>query len=179
MKYLACLAVIGLSACATSVTTLPPEPVAIPVKQTQFAYPHVKRPNLLVADLERSLEIYRDILGFDDAPIGTSATDSYSYPVFNIPREARMRYVYLGEPGEDRVLGLTEVSGVELPQPANRPYMSTVVIGVTGLDVIIERLDALGLDMTEPKVSGGTEFEFTEVAFVDPDGHLIVLYEVM
>jgi len=140
--------------------------------------PHVKRPNLLVADMDRSLAIYRDILGFSDGGIATSSEDSYSYPVFNIPREARMRYTYLGEPGEDRVFGLTEVTGVVLPRPADVPYMSTVVIGVTGLDTIMEKLTAMGLSVTEPKTTGGAEFVFTETAFVDPDGHLIVLYEV-
>ena len=141
--------------------------------------PHVKRPNLLVADLDRSLAIYRDILGFSAGTISDSATDSYSYPVFNIPGEARMRYTYLGEPGEDRVFGLTEVKGIALPRPVDRPHLTTVVIGVTGLDGIMARLDAMGLEMTEPKTTGGTEFRFTEVAFTDPDGHLIVLYEVL
>lgn len=177
MKQLLIASAILLSACAT--TVIDDATDGTTVKQTEFVYPHVKRPNLLVADLDRSLEIYRDILGFEASSIGTSGLDSYSYPVFNIPREGRMRYTYLGESMEDRVFGLTEVKNVDLPRPADRPYMSTVVIGVTGLDAIMERLDALGLEMTEPKTTGGTEFTFTEVAFVDPDGHMIVLYEVV
>ncbi len=179
MKYALLASALILSACATA-----PAPPATPggpvtAKITQFDYPHVKRPNLLVADMERSLTIYRDILGFEAAPVSTSAPDSYSYPVFAIPPEGRMRYTYLGEAMEDRVLGLTEVKNVPLPRPVDRaPYMSTVVIGVSGLDRIMERLDAMGLEMTEPRVSGGTEFTFTEVSFIDPDGHMIVLYEV-
>lgn len=176
MKKLLLPLLLLLPACATTVSAT--TPAAIPVKQTEFAYPHVKRPNLLVADLDRSLKIYRDILGFEGAPISESSLDSYSYPVFNIPREGRMRYTYLGEPGEDRVLGLTEVKNVDLPRPADRPYMSTVVIGVTGLTDKMDQLAKMGLEMTEPKTTGGTEFIFTEVAFIDPDGHMIVLYEV-
>jgi catechol 2,3-dioxygenase-like lactoylglutathione lyase family enzyme len=156
-----------LSACAT--TSAP----------SKIEYPHVKRPNLLVADLDRSLVIYQDILGFFPGRISESSTDSYSYPVFNIPREARMRYTYLGEPGEERVFGLTEVTGVEMQPVANAPHRTTVVIGVMDIDDKITRLKALGLKMTEPKVAGGSEFTFTEVAFTDPDGHLIVLYEIM
>ena len=38
---------------------------------------------------------------------------------------------------------------------------------------------ALGLTITEPKVAGGADFTFVEQAFVDFDGHLIVLYEVL
>ncbi|MGB6317853.1 MAG: VOC family protein [Litorimonas sp.] len=178
MKRLALLSALLLSACATTPTIPVQQPVT--TKLTEFAYPHVKRPNLLVADLDRSLVIYRDVLGFEAAPIGTSAPDSYSYPVFAIPPEGRMRYTYLGEAMEDRVFGLTEVKNVELPRPADRaPYMSTVVIGVTGIETIIEKLGAMGLEMTEPRVSGGSEFTFTEVSFIDPDGHMIVLYEVM
>ncbi|MGB6231357.1 MAG: VOC family protein [Litorimonas sp.] len=179
MKRIVLASAILLPACTTSVSTVPFGSDVIPVKQTEFAYPHVKRPNLLVADLERSLVIYRDIIGFDAAPIGESARDSYSYPVFKIPSEGRMRYTYLGEPGEDRVFGLTEVRNVQLPRPADRPHMSTVVIGVTGIGEITRRLGELGLEMTEPRVSGGSEFTFTEMSFVDPDGHMIVLYEVM
>ena len=142
-------------------------------------YPHYKRPNLLVADMERSLAIYRDILGFEAGVVAESAEDSYSYPVFNLPPEARMRYTYLGEPGEVRVFGLTEVSGMDMQAVSNAPYRTGHVIGVTDLDTKMERLRALGLSMTEPKVAGGSEFTFTEVAFTDPDGHLIVLYEIM
>ncbi|MEL6686079.1 MAG: VOC family protein [Pseudomonadota bacterium] len=180
MKQLILIPAFLLSACVTTIIDEAPPELKQTEKITQFTYPHVKRPNLLVADLERSLEIYRDIIGFEAAPIGTSALDSYSYPVFAIPPEGRMRFTYLGEAMEDRVFGLTEVSNVDLPRPADRtPYMSTVVIGVNGIQEIMEKLRALGLEMTEPRVSGGTEFIFTEVSFVDPDGHMIVLYEVM
>ncbi len=142
-------------------------------------YPHYKRPNLLVSDLDRSLEIYRDILGFEAGQISTSGADSYSYPVFNIAPGATMRYTYLGEPGELRTFGLTEVSGMDMQAVSRAPFRTGHVIGVTGLDAKIERLHALGLDMTQAKVAGGSEFTFTEVAFTDPDGHRIVLYEIM
>ena len=54
-----------------------------------------------------------------------------------------------------------------------------MVIGVTDLPGIFEKVAALGLTTTEPKVAGGADFTFVEQAFVDFDGHLIVLYEVM
>lgn len=144
-----------------------------------YDMPHYKRVNLLVADLDRSLVVYRDILGFSDAPIGESALDSFSYPVFKIPREARMRYTYLGEPGENRVLGLTEVKNINLPKLPDRPIMSASVIGVSGLVEKMKKIEALGLEVTDSKISGGSEFRFMEQAFVDYDGHLIVLYEIL
>lgn len=90
-----------------------------------------------------------------------------------------MRYTYLGEPGENRVFGLTEVKNVDLPKPADLPHMSASVIGVSGLEDKIKKIEALGLDVTNSKIAGGAEFRFMEQAFVDYDGHLIVLYEIL
>jgi catechol 2,3-dioxygenase-like lactoylglutathione lyase family enzyme len=50
--------------------------------------PTFKRINLCVADLNRSLAIYRDILGFTIDYQKDSKEDSYSYPVFTFPRSA-------------------------------------------------------------------------------------------
>lgn len=141
--------------------------------------PHLKRPNLVVADIERSLRIYRDILGFEASPIRTGGADSYSYPVFNVPVDATLRFVSLDEPREARVLNLTEVSGAAIPRPPQSPHTSAVVIGVTDLALKFERLAALGLETTKPKVADGVDFRFVEQAFVDFDGHLIVCYEAL
>ena len=162
---------ILLSACQAQTTA---EPAA-----TTFDMPHIKRPNILVADLDRSLAIYQDILGFSPGSISESSLDSFSYPVFNLPPEARMRYTYLGEPGEDRIFGITEVRNIDLPKPASAPYMSTVVIGISGLTEKFAKLEALGLAVTASKIAEGTEFTFIEQAFMDPDGHLIVCYEIL
>lgn len=166
--------IVSLSACATAPTQKIDTTTVLP-----YALPHYKRVNLLVADLERSLEVYQDILGFSPGNISKSSTTSFSYPVFNIPPEARMRYTYLGEAGEDRVLGLTEVKNIDLPRPADLPHMSASVIGVSDLEGKIEKIIALGLETTDSKVAGGSEFRFIEQAFVDYDGHLIVLYEIL
>lgn len=164
-----------VAACATPQATAPAVQASAPV----IEYPHVKRPNLVVSDLSRSLRIYRDILDLDASEISTSGADSYSYPVFNIPKGTTIRGVTLHEPGEQRVLALTELASLDLPRPANEPHMSAVVIGVTGLEEKFFELAAMGLTMTEPKIASGADFDFVEQAFVDFDGHLIVLYEVL
>lgn len=165
---------LGLGACTTVVETTAPA-AAVPV----IEYPHVKRPNLVVSDIERALTIYRDILGLTASDIGTSSPDSYSYPVFKIPEGAQIRGATLHEPGEQRVLALTELATIDLPRPSAAPHMSAVVIGVTDLAGKFEQIEALGLTTTEPKIAGGVDFDFVEQAFVDYDGHLIVLYEVL
>ena len=50
---------------------------------------------------------------------------------------------------------------------------------MTDLAGKFEQIEALGLTTTEPKIAGGVDFDFVEQAFVDYDGHLIVLYEVL
>lgn len=173
----ACMALFvggGLPAC-TSVANAPVAANTPPA----IEYPHIKRPNLVVSNLARSLSIYRDILGLTASDISTSSEDSYSYPVFKIPEGTQIRGVTLHEPGEQRVLALTELASLDLPRPPDGPHMSAVVIGVTDLPGIFEKVSALGLTITEPKVAGGADFTFVEQAFFDFDGHLIVLYEVL
>ena len=167
------LAVMG--AACTSVSTPAAAPAAAPV----IEYPHVKRPNLVVSDINRALTVYRDILGLEASDISTSSAESYSYPVFKIPKGAQIRGATLHEPGEQRVLALTELATIDLPRPSNAPHMSAVVIGVTDLAGKFEQIEALDLETTEPKIAAGVDFDFVEQAFIDHDGHLIVLYEVL
>ncbi|MEM7049252.1 MAG: VOC family protein [Acidobacteriota bacterium] len=138
-----------------------------------------KRVTLVVADLDRALTIYRDILGFHLDGVSESGPDSYSYPVFKIDRDAKIRFATLSAGTEQvRTLALTEVRGMELPE-AGRPLMSAAVIRSRNLERDFERLEALGLETTAPKFVTGQEFSFWERAFIDYDGHLVVLYEIV
>jgi catechol 2,3-dioxygenase-like lactoylglutathione lyase family enzyme len=170
---------VPLLTSMTACTMLVPSKSQTEVAPPAIEYPHVKRPNLVVSDLSRSLTIYRDILDLTASDISDYSEDSYSYPVFNIPKGVPIRGVTLHEPGEQRVLALTELASLDLPAPANAPHMSAVVIGVTDLMGKFEQIAALGLTVTEPKIASGSDFDFVEQAFVDFDGHLIVLYEVL
>jgi len=139
---------------------------------------HFKRTNLVVADLEKSLTIYRDILGFTVHKMSESSEDSYSYPVFNIPKEAKLKFCTLDSPDQIRTIALTQVSGIELPKLPSIPRMSASVIRVKDLPATMKKIEALGLEITEPKIAVGSDGNtFLEQAFVDFDGHLIVLYE--
>jgi len=138
----------------------------------------LKRVNLLVRDLDRSLAVYREILGFRNAQVSQSSPQSYSYPVFRLPAQAKLRFCTLDSATEVRALALTEVTGVELPAPG--PVVtSTAVIRVEDFDEVHARLKAAGLDVVAPRRSKTAEgHEFNELAFTDPDGHLVVLYEL-
>jgi catechol 2,3-dioxygenase-like lactoylglutathione lyase family enzyme len=138
----------------------------------------LKRVNLLVRDMQRSLAIYRDILGFRIFQCSDSSPQSFSYPVFRLPAEARLHFCTLDSATEVRALALTQVTGIELPEQAS-PRLSAPVIRVGNLDGIRAQLVAAGLDVVEPRRSKTAEgHEFSEMAFTDPDGHLVVLYQL-
>ena len=138
----------------------------------------LKRVNLLVRDMERSLAVYRDILGFRVFQCSDSTPQSYSYPVFRLPPEARLRFCTLDSSTETRALALTQVTGIELPPPPAAP-LSAPVIRIADFDAVLGKLRAAGLDVVAPRRSQTVEGrDFRELAFTDPDGHLVVLYQL-
>jgi catechol 2,3-dioxygenase-like lactoylglutathione lyase family enzyme len=138
----------------------------------------LKRVNLLVRDMDRSLAVYRDILGFRLGQCTDSRPESFSYPVFRLPAEAKLRFCLLDSTTEVRALALTQVTGIEFP-PSPPIQLSAPVIRVQHHQDVQARLEALGLEVVGPRRSRTAEgHDFTEFAFTDADGHLIVLYEL-
>ena len=76
--------------------------------------PRFQRANFVVRDIDKALELYRDVLGFELAFVLDSPDDSYSYPVFEIDQSHSLRFAVLSAPGQPRVMALTEVPA-ELP----------------------------------------------------------------
>ena len=144
-----------------------------------MTHPRLGHVHLKVADLERAIGFYRDILGLTASEPTVSGPDSFSYPVFNIPKGTPMRGVTLHTPNEQRAFALTELKGFDLPRPISAPFLATAVIGITDLEDKFAQIEALGLTVTETRIAGGAEFKFIEQAFVDFDGHLIVCYEIL
>jgi catechol 2,3-dioxygenase-like lactoylglutathione lyase family enzyme len=155
--------------------------IAGPVRSEQAAAsPEValKRVNLLVRDMQRSLAIYRDILGFRIFQCSDASPQSYSYPVFRIPPQAKLHFCTLDSTTEVRALALTQVTGVELP-PHPALHLSAPVIRVDRFDEVHAKLKAAGLEVVEPRRSKTSEGQdFRELAFTDPDGHVVVLYQL-
>ncbi len=168
------IALTGAAACTTT-NTGQSTVSAVPVHKM----PHMKRPNLVVSDIERSLTIYRDILGLGASEVREGPKDSYSYPVFNFPENASLRFVSLHEAAEQRILNLTEATGIQLPKPQSAAHMTALVIGIEDLEEKFVQLEALGLKIIEPRISQGQDFKFVEQAFVDFDGHLVVCYQTI
>lgn len=145
-----------------------------------YAGAHFKRVTLVVADIDRALTLYRDVLGFEAGEPSESSAESYSYPVFDIDPEAKIRFVTLSAgKAQVRTLGLTEVKGMELPDRGN-PHMTATVLRTEDIERDFAKIEEMGLHTEEAKFVELTEtYHFWERAFVDVDGHLVVLYEVV
>ncbi len=139
-----------------------------------------QRGNIVVADMDRSLQVYRDILGLTVEFTKESEPTSYSYPVFEIPREAKLRFATLNAgPEQRRVLALTEITGIQLPKlPLPRP--AALVFEVADMDSVLEGLRSRDdVHVYEEEVLRTQDGRVgREVGMVDPDGHLIVLYHI-
>lgn len=138
-----------------------------------------RRANLVVTDIDRALQVYRDVLGFMVDGVSESSPQSYSYPVFQFPQQAKLRFATLSTNSQLRTLALTEVKGVTIERPPV-PHLAALVIRVDDIEAVILAVRALGLDTVPPIRAETPEGDgFVEQAFVDFDGHLIVLYQLL
>ena len=119
-------------------------------------------PNLIVADVERSMAFYRDVLGFT---VVTTVPDAAPY-VFAIVKSGPVE-VYLNAPGP---------AVDEYPVLKGRPIGGTLTlfIRIAGIRAAYETLKSqVNVVMPlEKKWYGPTEFACT-----DPDGYVITFAE--
>lgn len=137
-----------------------------------------QRGNHVVADLDRALTFYRDVLGFDVTYVLPPNPVSYSYPVFDIPRAAVMRFCVLSTETQPRVMALTEVAGVTLP-PVPHPRRSAIVLDIDDPDAVMASARALGLEVHPEEVLHTNDGRIgREIGIVDFDDNLIVIYKI-
>jgi len=134
-----------------------------------------QRATYIVRDIDKSLEFYRDILGFELEYVIDSELESYSYPVFEIPQERAIRFATLSTKSQPRVMALTEVPGEldEVPMPRR----CAVVIEIEDINGVVEASRQAGLKVYEEEhlvTQDGREGR--EVGIVDRDGNLVVIY---
>jgi catechol 2,3-dioxygenase-like lactoylglutathione lyase family enzyme len=133
-----------------------------------------QRANFLVSDLDRALAFYRDTLGFEVAFIKESAEESYSYDVFEIPRDRTMRFAVLSTATQPRVMALTEIGELD---DATLPRRSAIVLETPDIDGIVEQARAAGQTVyTEDHLVTQDGREGREIGILDPDDNLVVLY---
>ena len=138
-----------------------------------------QRGNHVVADLDRALTLYRDVLGFDVTFVLPPNPDSYSYPVFDIPRDAVMRFCVLSTATQERVMALTEIRGIALA-PAPHPRRSAIVLEIDDPDTVMAGARALGLTVYDEAVLKTKDGRVgREIGLVDFDDNLIVIYRIL
>lgn len=119
-------------------------------------------PNLIVSDVARSIEFYRDVLGFT---LGPTVPEAAPY-VFAILESGPVK-IFLNAP---------EPAIAEYPAFASRPIGGTLTLFIDVeriADVYVDLKDRVNVVMPlEKKWYGVTEF-----AFADPDGYLITFAE--
>lgn len=137
-----------------------------------------QRGNHVVANLDLALTFYRDVLGFDVTFILPHNPESYSYPVFDIPAAAQMRFCVLSTATQERVMALTEITNVPLA-PVPHPRRSAIVLEVDDPDAVMAQAQALGLKVYDEAVlltKDGRRGR--EIGIVDFDDNLVVIYQI-
>lgn len=137
-----------------------------------------QRANFVVTDLERSLGLYRDVLGFTLEFTKDSPDVSYSYDVFEIPRDQRIRFAVLSTNSQPRALALTELPGAEL-EPVPMPRRAAIVLDVADVDAVVAGAGEAGCKVYEEEELVTHDGRVgREVGIVDFDGNLVVIYHL-
>lgn len=138
-----------------------------------------QRANYVVTDLERSLKLYRDVLGFKVIFSKDAPEDSYSYDVFEIDKSTDMGFCVLGTDDEPNCMALTELRGTTL-DPIPSPRRGAIVLRLEHFDEAVDGVKALGLKTyTEDRLETNDGRVGRELGIVDFDGNLVVIYCIL
>lgn len=138
-----------------------------------------QRANYVVTDLEKSLTLYRDVLGFKVIFSKNAPEDSYSYDVFDIKKGSDMGFCVLGTDDEPNCLALTELRGATL-EPTPSPRRAAIVLRIEHFDEAVNGASALGLKTyREDRLETNDGRVGREVGIVDFDGNLVVIYCIL
>jgi len=140
------------------------------------AHIRFQRANFIVADIEKALTFYRDVLGFEVTFMKGHNPDSYSFPVFEIPEGAEIGFCILSAPDQPRVMALSEVKKVDL-KPVPSPRRSAIVLEAADPDAVMAGARALGLKVYEEGELVTHDGRVgREIGIVDFDDNLVVIY---
>ena len=134
------------------------------------------RPNILVADMDRALSLYRDMLGFK-VDFLLDALD-VATEMFALPADCKARMAFLSEgKGVFGSLAVTEAAGVDLPE-RGPPYPFCIIIEIQEgrLAGILKQCRAAGLQVGQAYEL--TQPDRTDVTITDFDGHRVTLFEL-
>ena len=134
---------------------------------------------ICVSDLERSLRFYRDALGFEDRSELVLEDDRTTQRLLEIPgcwltaryleRDGyRIELLYYPQPG---------TVGEPDPRPMNQLGLTHLALRVSGLEALLERVEAAGGRVLKQSRSSNPKMQAEVVFVTDPDGTRIELVE--
>jgi catechol 2,3-dioxygenase-like lactoylglutathione lyase family enzyme len=134
------------------------------------------RVNLVVTDMERALRLYRDILGFRMDILTDSPPTSFSYPLFNVDKDVKLKRAFLsGGSKQPWTIALTEVDEIEAYVPP-APFRAAMVIEAPGpVEELRTKLAAEGIEI-DADWDITAYVARTDISFTDHDGHRFVVY---
>jgi catechol 2,3-dioxygenase-like lactoylglutathione lyase family enzyme len=139
----------------------------------------LKRVPVVVSDMEKSLKLYRDILGLTVESDKMMQPDEHDERVFNVAPGGLTRSVKFNlGPDQIRAVGLFEVKGYKGKDP-KAPHDHGIVFRVTRLDDIHAQAKAAGIrivDFVDLTTNDGQKGR--ELTMLDPDGHLVLVYQI-
>jgi catechol 2,3-dioxygenase-like lactoylglutathione lyase family enzyme len=140
--------------------------------------PYFQRAALLVNDLDKAFEVYRDLLGFTVEYVADQDDEVFAYEIFDIPTDVVIRFATLSSESQQRTLALIEAPGhAESLGDARRV---ATVVQVASVTETLEAATGLGLKICQPRTSldPAKGPPRTESAIYDHDGHTVVLYNL-
>lgn len=139
--------------------------------------PYFQRIAIIVDDLDKAFEVYRDLLGFTVEYVGDHGSDSFAYEIFDIPESVLIRFAALSSETQQRTMALIEAPGHAAAQSERR---AAAVIQVPSVVETLAKAKALGLKTCEPRseLDPAKGPPRTESGFYDHDGNTVVIYNL-
>ena len=139
--------------------------------------PYFQRIALIVDNLDKAFEVYRDLLGFELEYVGGHGSDSFAYEIFDIPESVQIRFAALSSETQQRTLALIEAPGHAASQSERR---AAAVIQVKSVVETLAAATELGLKICQPRTERDPAKgpPRTESGFYDHDGHTVVIYNL-
>ncbi|MEM9288666.1 MAG: VOC family protein [Pseudomonadota bacterium] len=187
MKYIAILLALAVTACASTPKSNQMDSMIGPIrKPTDF-----RRTTLIVADAERSLKLYRDILGFEPNYDKVLSMSGVALPAGEPGAKARLLLLEGNDPWVGWI-GMLEWVDPPLDPRADVPTrlgIGDVVLlfNTTKVDercANIKKLDGVRFTaeprtVTYPGRNGGPDIKVRGCNFFDADGYLVELNQIL
>jgi len=193
MKTLACIAAAFALIAAPALAQAPSSPSAAGVEAPKDRIPtDIRRLTILVRDMDRSLKLYRDVLGLKVNYEADIQVSGVALPAGVAGNMTRLVLLNGNDPWVGWI-GLMQYTDPPLPE-ADKPYARRLGPGghvlVTNTDDAVKRCamakDVPGVHFTaEPRLqvykgrNGGPDIRVMGCNFFDPDGTFIELNQIL